>query len=70
MEVSKIRGTFLGCPNNKDCSILGSILGYLTLILGNYHIGNRHIGINGLSGISIVSYTVFPDSLLNYGLLE
>ena len=25
----KIRGTFLGSPNNKDYSILGSILGYL-----------------------------------------
>ena len=23
----KIRGTFLGCPHNKDYSILGSILG-------------------------------------------
>ena len=24
----KIRGTFFGCPYNKDYSILGSILGY------------------------------------------
>ena len=32
----KIRGSNLGCPHNKDYSILGSIPG--SLILGNYHI--------------------------------
>ena len=32
----KIRGTFFGGPNNKDHSILGSILG--SPILRNYHI--------------------------------
>ena len=31
-----MRGTIFGGPYNKDCNILGSILG--TLILGNYHI--------------------------------
>ena len=35
----KIGGTFFGAPNNKDYSILGSILG--SPILRNYHIISR-----------------------------
>ena len=41
---SKIRGTFIGGPNNKDCRIWSSYWG--SPIWGNYHLG---IGIKGLS---------------------
>ena len=36
MGVSQNYGYLFGGPHNKDCSILGSILG--SLILGNYHL--------------------------------
>ena len=35
-RVSQTQGYLLGCPSDKDYSILGSILG--PPILGNYHV--------------------------------